>query len=75
MLALTMKKEGLLLHVSKCAISYLKQVATGLPDNTMPTYKPGKGTKKKTTDYITANTPTQHGYKTQHSTVTALHTF
>ena len=24
--------------------------------------------------YITANTPMQHGYKTQHSTVTALHT-
>ena len=24
--------------------------------------------------YITANTPTKHGYKTQHSTVTALHT-
>ena len=31
----------------------------------------------KPSSYITANitqTPTQHGYKTQHSTVTALHT-
>ena len=55
--ALTMIKEGFSishiaadLHVSKRAISDLKQVATGLPDDTMPTIKTGTGTKKKTTD-------------------------
>ena len=37
------------LHVSKRAISDLKQAATGLPDNTMPTRKAGTGTKKRTT--------------------------
>ena len=30
--------------------------------------------EKSILPYITANTPTQHGYKTQHSTVTAIHT-
>ena len=33
-----------------------------------------KTLKKSPLPYITSNTPTQHGYKTQHSTVTALHT-
>ena len=33
-----------------------------------------KTLEKSLLPYITANTPTQHGYKTQHSTVTALHT-
>ena len=45
------------LHVSKHAISYLKQGATGLPDNTMPTRKAGTGTKKKTTDVTNAVWP------------------
>ena len=36
------------LHVSKHDISDLKQAATGLPDNTMPTRK--AGTKKWTTE-------------------------
>ena len=50
--ALTMLKEGgsivhivADLHVSKRAISDLRQAATGLPDNTMPTRKAGTGTK------------------------------
>ena len=38
------------LHVSKRAISDLKQAATELPDKTMPTRKAGTGTKKRTTD-------------------------
>ena len=53
---LTMLKEGVSiahiatdLHVPKRAISDLKQAATGLPDNTMPTRKAGTGTKKRTT--------------------------
>ena len=33
-----------------------------------------KTLEKSLLPYITANTPTQHGYRTQHSTVTALHT-
>ena len=33
-----------------------------------------KTLEKSLIPYITANTPRQHGYKTQHSTVTALHT-
>ena len=33
-----------------------------------------KTLEKSLLPYITANTPMQHGYKTQHSTVTALHT-
>ena len=55
--ALTMLKEGVSiahvaadLHVSKRAISDLKQAATGLPDNTMATRKAGTGTKKRPTD-------------------------
>ena len=36
----------------KSAISDLKQVATGLPDNTTPTRKAGTATKKKTTDAV-----------------------
>ena len=36
--------------MSKRAISYLKQAATGLPDNTTPTRQAGTGTKKRTTD-------------------------
>ena len=52
--------------------------------NTPPSYKPishlsvtAKTLEKSLLPYMTAtipNTPTQHGYKTQHSTVTALHT-
>ena len=38
------------LHVSKRAISDLKQAATGLPDNTMRTRKVRTGMKKRTTD-------------------------
>ena len=34
----------------------------------------GKTLEKILLPYITANTPMQHGYETQHSTVTALHT-
>ena len=34
----------------------------------------GKTMEKSLLHYITTNTPMQHGYKTQHSTVTALHT-
>ena len=45
------------LHVSKRAISDLKQAATGLPDNTMPTRKAGTGTKKRTTDGTNAVWP------------------
>ena len=55
--ALTMLKDGVFianiaadLHVSKRAISDLKQDATGLPDNIMSTRKAGTGTKKRTTD-------------------------
>ena len=55
--ALTMLKEGVSidhiaadLHVSKRAISDLKQAATGLPDNSMSTRKVGTGMKKRTTD-------------------------
>ena len=33
-----------------------------------------KTPEKSLLPYITANTPTQHGYKTQHTTVTVLHT-
>ena len=33
-----------------------------------------KTLEKSLLPYITANTPMQHGHKTQHSTVTALHT-
>ena len=33
-----------------------------------------KTLEKSLLPYITANTPTQHGYKTQHYTVTGLHT-
>ena len=33
-----------------------------------------KTLEKSLLPYITANIPTQHGYKTQHSTVTELHT-
>ena len=58
--ALTMLKEGVSiahiaadLHVSKRAISDLKQAATGLPDNTMPIRKTGTGMKKRTTDGTT----------------------
>ena len=54
--ALTMLKEWVSiahiaadLHMSKRAISDLKQAATGLSDNTMTTRK-GTGTKKRTTD-------------------------
>ena len=36
------------LHVSKCAISDIKQAETGLPDTTKPTRKAGTGTKKTT---------------------------
>ena len=63
-LALTMLKEGVSiahiasdLHVSKRDISYLKQVATGLPDNTMLIRKEGTGTKKKTNDGTNAMWP------------------
>ena len=45
------------LHVSKRAISDLKQAATGLPDNTMPTRKAGTGMKKRTTDGTNAVWP------------------
>ena len=62
--ALTMLKEGVSirhiatdLHVSKRAISNLKQAATGLPDNTMPTRKAGTGTKKRATDGTNAVWP------------------
>ena len=44
-------------HVSKRAISDLKQTATGIPDNTMPTRKAGTGTKKRTTDGTNAVRP------------------
>ena len=44
-------------HVSKRAISDLKQAATRLPDNTMPTRKAGTGTKKRTTDGANAVWP------------------
>ena len=61
---LTMLKEGVSiayiaadLHVSKRAISDLKQAATGLPDNTMPTRKAGTGTKKRTADGTNAVWP------------------
>ena len=57
MSALTMLKDVVFivnivadLHVSKRAISDLKQDATGLPDNTISTIKAGTGTKKRTTD-------------------------
>ena len=33
-----------------------------------------KTLEKSIIPYITGNTPTQHGHKTQHSTVTAQHT-
>ena len=62
--ALTMLKEGVSishiaadLYVSKRAISELKQAATGLPDNTMPTRKAETGTKKRTTDGTNAIWP------------------
>ena len=62
--ALTMLKEGVSiahiaadLHVSKRAISDLKQAATGLSDNTMPTRKAGTGMKKRTTDGTNAVWP------------------
>ena len=45
------------LHLSKRDSSDLKQAATGLPDNTMPTRKAGAGTKKRTTDRTTAVRP------------------
>ena len=45
------------LHVSKRAISDLKQAATGLPDNTMTTRNAGTGTKKRTTDGTNAVWP------------------
>ena len=55
--ALTMLKDGVFianiaadLHLSKRAISDLKQDATRRPDNTMSTKKAGTGTKKRTTD-------------------------
>ena len=64
MFALTMLKEGISIahiaaywHVSKRAISDLKQAATGLPVNTMPTRKAGTGTKKRTTDGTNAVWP------------------
>ena len=41
-------------------ISLLSLIANTLENSLLP--------------YITANTPMQHAYKTQHSTVTALHT-
>ena len=63
-LSLPMLKEGSAiahiaadLHVSKHAISEVKQAATELPDNTMPTRKAGTGTKKKTTDGTNAVWP------------------
>ena len=43
--------------MSKRAISYLKQTATGFPDNAMPTRKAGTGTKKMTTDGTNAVWP------------------
>ena len=62
--ALTMLKVGVSiahiaadLHVSKRAISDLKQAATGLSDNTMPTRKAGTGTKKRRTDGTNAVWP------------------
>ena len=62
--ALTMLKEGVSivhiaadLHMSKRAISDLKQATTGLPDNTMPPRKAGTGTKKRTTDGTNAVRP------------------
>ena len=62
--ALTMLKEGASighiaadLHVSKRAISDLKQATTGLPDNTMSTRKVGTWTKKRTTDGTNAVWP------------------
>ena len=64
MTALTMLKEGVStahiaadLQVSKHAISDLKQVVTGLPDNTVPTRKAGTGMKKRTTDGTNAVWP------------------
>ena len=45
------------LHVSKRAISDLKQAATRLPDNTMTTRIAGTGTKKRTTDGTNAVWP------------------
>ena len=45
------------LHVSKRAISDLKQAATGLPDNTMPTSKAATRTKQRTTDGTNALWP------------------
>ena len=61
---LTMLKEGVYiahiaadLHVSKRAISDLKQSTTGLPDNTVLTRKSGTGTKKRTTDGTNAVWP------------------
>ena len=62
--AWTMLKEGVSiahiathLHVSKRVISDLKQAATGLPDNTMPTRKAGTGRKKRTIDGTNAVWP------------------
>ena len=61
---LTMLKEGVSIthitayfHVSKGAISDLKQAATGLPDNTITTRKAGIGTRKRTTDGTNAVWP------------------
>ena len=62
--ALTMLNDGVSIahiaadfHVSKRAISDLKQATTGLPDNTMPTRKAGTGTKKRATDGTNAVRP------------------
>ena len=59
--ALTMLKQGAsfahMWHVSKHAISDLKQAATGLPDITMSTRKAGTGMKKRTTDGTNAVWP------------------
>ena len=64
MSVLTMLKEGVYIahiaedfHVSKRAISDLKQASTGLPDNSMSTRKAGTGTKKRTTDGTNAVWP------------------
>ena len=43
--------------MSKRAISDLKEAATGLPDNTMPTRKVGTGMQKGTTDGTNAVWP------------------
>ena len=84
-LEITDLKTNIISHI--CSPTYIIIVSIPKPNKDIykgTSYRPislhsviAKTLEKSLLPYITGNipnTPTQHGYKTQHSTVTALHT-